>query len=214
MDSFDPCLSSNSFYFLFPFFFILLLSVVWVALSGFTFSVSFIFNFFIQEFSNVLRKVNTVNFMRPLIFFVLVLLNLLGFIPYIFSLTRHALFTCFVSLILVLPIFINIFFFNRVSFIEHLTPKSCPRALIFVIVLIELVSILIRPVTLILRLAANIIAGHVISSLIRGFITSLSFSGFTLYMSQFFIILLETGVCSIQGYVFGLLFILYLKDCV
>ena len=215
IDTFDPCLRILSVYALYPLLFFILFFSVWSVFSGFMVVTNFVSNnLFLLKKTGPDIKASVYGFIRPLIFLILVSFNFLGFSPYIFSVTRQPLFTFFFSLIFVLPVFINIFLFNNRSTAEHLTPKNCPFSLIFFLVLIEFVSLLIRPITLILRLAANTIAGHVIRGLVRGFITKISFANFFMFIAQFFIVVLERGVCLIQGYVFGLLFLLYFMESI
>ena len=214
IDIFDPCLSGGRVYYMFSFFFIFSLFRVWPIFRGGSFLLHKMFVFFKNEFFAVLRKTRWANAFSPLSIFIVVIINLLGFFPYIFAVSSQPLFTFFFSLIVVLPIFINAFRYNNSLTVAHLTPKNRPTGLIFILVLIELISLLIRPITLRLRLAVNIMAGHVIRSLIGGAVTSLCLPAIGAYFGQFFIVLLESGVCLVQGYVFGLLYILYLKDAV
>jgi F-type H+-transporting ATPase subunit a len=92
-----------------------------------------------------------------------------------------------------------------------LVPTGTPGALIPLIVIIELVRNFIRPITLSVRLAANIVAGHLLISLInRGAPISLSM-GFML-IGGLILFFLEVGVAFIQGYVFSTLRVIYLSE--
>jgi ATP synthase subunit 6 len=98
-------------------------------------------------------------------------------------------------------------FFNS---IKKLTPQGSPYSIMNFIVIVELVSILIRPITLSIRLTSNIVAGHLLISILVRFTLS---SGY----HRFFIVivimnLLEIGVSFIQGYVFSILLFMYYFD--
>jgi F-type H+-transporting ATPase subunit a len=97
--------------------------------------------------------------------------------------------------------------------IAHLVPLGTPAALIPVIVIIETVSSIIRPATLAVRLAANMIAGHLLLALLGGQ-GSLSLRGATRLLAVFLILLiiLERAVACIQSYVFTILSSLYLNE--
>jgi F-type H+-transporting ATPase subunit a len=95
----------------------------------------------------------------------------------------------------------------------HLVPLGTPVVLIPLIVLIELVRNFIRPITLRVRLMANMVAGHLLLTLIRGRITG---GGELVFLSVFLVLLcfvvLESGVALIQRYVFSMLSSLYLRE--
>lgn len=79
--------------------------------------------------------------------------------------------------------------------------------------LVEIVRVLVRPVTLSIRLTANIGAGHIVLALVGGFLTSImadaNFSSLLLYLINSFYFIFELAICCIQGYIFSLLLILY-----
>jgi len=97
-------------------------------------------------------------------------------------------------------------FKNRAA---HLVPEGSPLYLAPLIVIIEIISHLIRPFTLAIRLAANMMAGHLIISLLSR-ISILSFFGFiNSFLFQRALLVLEFGVSVIQGFVFSILLLLY-----
>lgn len=98
------------------------------------------------------------------------------------------------------------------EFIAHLVPFGTPLGLIALIVVIELVRVLIRPITLSVRLAANMVAGHLLISLVC--IPSLSSSPIiaACLAGASIIIVLERAVALIQAYVFSTLSSLYIGD--
>ncbi len=146
-------------------------------------------------------------------FFFILGANFIGLFPFIFTPSRHLVFTLSLSLPLWLGsiIWARLFQFNRV--IAHLVPLGTPAALIPVIVIIETVSSIIRPATLAVRLAANMIAGHLLLALLGGQ-GSLSLRGATRLLAVFLILLiiLERAVACIQSYVFTILSSLYLNE--
>ena len=93
----------------------------------------------------------------------------------------------------------------------HLVPVGTPPALMPLIVVIESIRRLIRPITLSIRLMANIVAGHLLLSLTRSSIHNLS-SFLGSMPAQFILLGLEIAVAIIQGYVFMILMTLYLKE--
>lgn len=149
------------------------------------------------------------NFVCVMTFVYLVLRNLIGLFPFIFTRTAHPYITLGIGLVLWISFFLIGW---RKSFKEraaHLVPNGRPIALAPLIVLIESVSHLIRPFTLSIRLAANIMAGHLIIGLLSRIrvINVLGFS--TSIMFQSLLLILEFGVAVIQGFVFRILLLLY-----
>ena len=97
----------------------------------------------------------------------------------------------------------------------HLVPVGTPRFLMPVIVIIETVSRIIRPATLAIRLAANIVAGHLLLTLLGSQAPSLSVVNLMiLILGLIVLLLLEVAVACIQSYVFTILSSLYLNELV
>merc|ERR1711909_235228 len=94
----------------------------------------------------------------------------------------------------------------------HLTPETTPVGLIPALVLVELTSLFIRPLTLFVRLMANIIAGHILLILLRNFYLIFPFFIFNRFIIILLIlVLLEICVSLIQSYVFSILISLYIN---
>lgn len=110
-------------------------------------------------------------------------------------------------------IFIEIgFIFKALKrFLAHLVPSGTPNILIPLIVLIELVSNFIRPITLSVRLAANIVAGHLLIRLVNGGKLTIITTPIIL-ISGIVLIVLEVSVAFIQGYVFSTLSVIYFSE--
>jgi len=97
--------------------------------------------------------------------------------------------------------------------LSHLVPQGTPNALIIFIVLIELVRNLIRPITLSVRLTANLIAGHLLISLLGGAIIRVTaFTGVFFIVIPLLLTVLELAVACIQAYVFITLITLYTTE--
>lgn len=150
------------------------------------------------------------------LFTIIIFSNLIGLIPYIFSTTRHLLFTLSYALPLWLILVISALTKAPISTIAHLLPANTPTWLCPPLVLIETVRIIVRPITLSFRLAANISAGHIVLSLIGIYFSSALFSSIfsslLLIRIQIIYIIFEIGICLIQAYIFCLLLSLYADE--
>lgn len=148
-------------------------------------------------------------------FFCILRLNFIGLFPYIFTPSRHL--AC--SIAIALPMWLGYIsygiIYNCRNLLAHLTPQGTPGYLIPLIVLIETVRSLIRPFTLSVRLVANIIAGHLLLTLISGIISSISYTGTgIIIVAQTLLITLESIVAIIQAYVLIILSVLYAGEVV
>lgn len=149
------------------------------------------------------------------IFFFIIFSNFIGLMPYIFTSTRHLS----ITLVLALPIWLGTILFSILfqynNLLAHLVPLGTPSFLIPVIVIIETVRNIIRPITLSIRLAANIVAGHLL-------LTLLGSQGpraprmilIILIISLILLLILEVAVACIQSYVFTILSSLYLNELI
>lgn len=139
--------------------------------------------------------------------------NFLGLLPYIFTRSRHIVITLALSLPLWISLMLLGWIQHRKHIFAHLVPQGTPFALIPFIVLIETIRNIIRPGTLSIRLAANIIAGHLLLTLLGNTGPSLSTSIlFILLLSQILLLILESAVAIIQSYVFAVLRTLYTRE--
>jgi len=147
------------------------------------------------------------------LFSLIVFNNRLGLLPYIFTRTRHLTITLSLSLPLWIAFIIYGWINHTQHIFAHLVPQGTPGPLIPFIVLIETIRNVIRPGTLAVRLAANIIAGHLLLTLLGRTGPSLSLSLVTLLLiSQILLLLLEAAVAVIQSYVFAVLRTLYARE--
>ena len=149
------------------------------------------------------------------LFFIILVRNLWGLIPYVFGLTTQLVWTITLSLVVWLGIVISSIEYNFVYFLSHMTPQGSPLLLAPILNLIEIVSLFIRPLTLSLRLSINMTTGHILISLLRTAVGVRFFSSFTFILLVFLIrgyLLFELGICAIQGLVFRLLRSQYLGE--
>lgn len=136
--------------------------------------------------------------------------NFLGLLPYVFTRTRHILMT----LSLALPIWMCFMIFgwmnNTQNIFAHLVPLGTPSLLIPLMVIIETIRNLIRPGTLAVRLMANIVAGHLLLTLLGEIGSGLVYYIlFFLIFCLILLLILEIAVAVIQSYVFAVLMTLY-----
>jgi F-type H+-transporting ATPase subunit a len=168
-----------------------------------------------QEFKTLLgpNRQNGCSFIFISLFSLILFNNFLGLFPYIFTSTSHLTLT----LTLALPLWIRFILYGWINHTQHifahLVPQGTPRVLIPFIVCIETIRNVIRPGTLAVRLTANIIAGHLLLTLIGNTGNSLSsiLLGFLL-IRQIALLLLESAVSIIQSYVFAVLSTLYSSE--
>lgn len=146
-------------------------------------------------------------------FFFLLGSNFLGLFPYIFTSTSHLSITLTISLPIWLGRISWSIFYQYNSIFTHLVPLGTPNALMPVIVIIETVSNIIRPGTLAVRLAANMVAGHLLLTLLGSQGPNLSYTLVLFVMASLLLLLaLELAVACIQSYVFTVLSSLYLRE--
>nr|YP_010415011.1 ATP synthase F0 subunit 6 [Littoraria melanostoma]URW97533.1 ATP synthase F0 subunit 6 [Littoraria melanostoma] len=148
------------------------------------------------------------------LFLFLIFMNLAGLIPYVFSPTSHLAVSLSLGLPLWLSLLVSAVFFNPSSVVAGLLPMGAPAPLNPFLVLIETVSILVRPITLSVRLMANMSAGHIVLTLVGNYMTASffatgMFSMLLLISIQVLYTIFEFGIGIIQAYIFCLLITLY-----
>nr|YP_010454083.1 ATP synthase F0 subunit 6 [Euprymna morsei]QXJ42060.1 ATP synthase F0 subunit 6 [Euprymna morsei] len=151
------------------------------------------------------------------LFITIINFNMLGLMPYVFSTTSHLAMTFVLALPLWLSLIISSYMNNPYSSLASMLPLGTPTFLIPFLPVIESLSILVRPITLSIRLAANISAGHIILTLIGDYLTISMMSSSYLISSMVMAIqmgyfIFEIGIGIIQGYIFSLLITLYTDD--
>lgn len=139
--------------------------------------------------------------------------NFLGLFPYIFTSSSHLTFTLSLSLPLWLSFILYGWINNTKHIFCHLVPQGTPGVLIPFIVCIETIRNIIRPGTLAVRLTANIIAGHLLITLLGNTGTNIPIILiFLLIIVQILLLILESAVSIIQAYVFAVLSTLYSRE--
>ena len=153
------------------------------------------------------------------LFIYILINNLIGMIPYSFASTSHFILTFSLSFTVVLGATILGFQKHGLKFFSLFVPSGCPLGLLPLLVLIEFISYLARNVSLGLRLAANILSGHMLLNILAGFTYNIMTSGFIylfvgLIPLSFIIAFsgLELGIAFIQAQVFVVLTASYIKD--
>jgi len=164
------------------------------------------------------------SFFFPLVFsvFMFVLgLNMIGLIPYSYTLTSHFFVTFTFSLSLFLGINILTMIIHGLNSFSLFLPGGTSIVLAFLLVPIELISYVFRPISLSIRLFANMMAGHTLLKVIAGFgltlMTMNSFYFILHYVPLLMLVplfLLEVGVALIQAFVFSILISMYLNDAI
>ena len=139
--------------------------------------------------------------------------NLLGLLPYSFTFTSHII----VTAALALTVFIGVTIVGLVNhgfhFLSFFVPKGVPAALMPLMIPIEIISYLSRPVSLSIRLFANMMAGHTMLKVFAGFILTLGLlGGWAPLAMDVALIGFEVLVAFLQAYVFTVLTCLYLND--
>nr|YP_009692258.1 ATP synthase subunit 6 [Anthonomus pomorum]QEH58463.1 ATP synthase subunit 6 [Anthonomus pomorum] len=162
--------------------------------------------------------IKTHSFKGSTIFFIslfsfILLNNFLGLFPYIFTSSSHLSFALSLSFPLWLAFMIFGWFKNTTHMFAHLTPQNAPAVLLPFLVIIETISSIIRPGTLAIRLTANMIAGHLLVTLMGNSGNSLSLTLLSvLILMQILLLILESAVSIIQAYVFSILSTLYSSE--
>ena len=139
--------------------------------------------------------------------------NMFGMIPYTFTVTSHIIVTFVLAAFIFIGVTIVGFAKHGFGYLKLFVPSGVPAILLPLIVVIEVISYLSRPVSLSVRLFANMMAGHTMMKVFGGFVISLGIVGGWLPLS-FSVALtgLEILVAFLQAYVFAILTCIYLND--
>nr|UXF58259.1 ATP synthase F0 subunit 6 [Philodromus sp.] len=149
------------------------------------------------------------NFLCVMTFLYLMMLNLLSLFPFIFTGSAHPMITMGFGVVLWISFFMMGWSKSFKESAAHLVPMGAPIGMAPLMVLIESVSHIIRPFTLSIRLAANMMAGHLIVGLLSSISTMSFFGLINSYLLQSILLVLEFGVSVIQAFVFSILLLLY-----
>nr|YP_009734514.1 ATP synthase F0 subunit 6 [Acropyga sauteri]QBG38682.1 ATP synthase F0 subunit 6 [Acropyga sauteri] len=186
----------------------------WIIPSRYQMMFMMLMNFILKEFNILINysKSNLIIFLSLFLF--IIMNNFLGLFPYIFTSSSHLSFCLSLSLSLWISMMLFSTFNYINDFFSHLTPQGTPYILMPFMVIIESISLIIRPLTLAIRLTANMIAGHLLLSLLgsSGQIINNLMIFMIMILSQFFLFILELSVSIIQAYVFSILSTLYSSE--
>nr|WJJ67907.1 ATP synthase F0 subunit 6 [Hypoderma sinense] len=194
---------------------IMIPSIYWLMPSRYNIMWNNIMMILHNEFKTLLGPMssNGSTFMFISLFSMILFNNFMGLFPYIFTSTSHLSMT----LTLALPLWLCFMLFgwmnNTQHMFAHLVPQGTPPILMPFMVCIETISNLIRPGTLAVRLSANMIAGHLLMTLLGNTGTQLPIIILSmLIMTQIALLVLESAVTMIQSYVFAILSTLYSSE--
>nr|YP_010154755.1 ATP synthase F0 subunit 6 [Ceratina okinawana]QQX27990.1 ATP synthase F0 subunit 6 [Ceratina okinawana] len=215
-ENFDSSTNSNMSLNWFMMFFPLLLMpyYYWMIPSRINYLWFLIINMIYNEFKIITTKFyqsNIIIFLSLMIY--LMLLNLFSLIPYIFTITSQMSFNLILSMSLWLSFMLYSWINTPMKNLIHLVPLNTPLMLMHFMVIIELISNLIRPWTLAIRLTANLISGHLLFTLLGMFMSQilLPIMIMTIFI-QNLLLILEFSMSFIQAYVFSILSILYFSE--
>ncbi|MBZ0262093.1 MAG: F0F1 ATP synthase subunit A, partial [Hyphomicrobiales bacterium] len=139
--------------------------------------------------------------------------NVLGLIPYSFTVTSHIVITLALALVVFIGATIIGFIRNGFGYLKLFVPSGVPVLLLPLVVVIEIVSYFIRPMSLSIRLFANMMAGHMMLKVMAGFVVMLGVTaGWLPLVAMVGLMGLELLVAALQAYVFALLTCMYLSD--
>jgi F-type H+-transporting ATPase subunit a len=160
----------------------------------------------------------------PLVFtlFMFILLaNVIGIVPYTFTVTSHIIITVAMALLVFFTVIIYGFYKNGLHFFNLFVPKGIPIYILPLIVFIEVLSFLSRPISHSVRLFANMLAGHILLKVLGGFVAALGGLGILGWFGAVLplglvvaITALEVLVAFLQAYVFAILTCIYLNDAI
>jgi len=176
--------------------------------------------------ANTLRNVTGDEGMKffPFVFslFMFILFaNLVGLVPYGFTVTSHLIITAALALLVFFTVIIYGFWKNGLAWLKLFVPSGIPTFMIPLIVVIELLSFFSRPISHSVRLFANMLAGHITLKLVAGFIGMLGGVGLVGWLGAIAplaltvaLTALEFLVAALQAFVFAILTCIYLNDAI
>lgn len=154
----------------------------------------------------------------PFVFslFMMVLMgNMLGMLPYSFTFTSHIIVTAGLGVLVISVVTIMGFVNHGTHFLSLFAPAGLPKFIYLILVPIEVISFLSRPITLAVRLAANMTAGHTVLKVFALFSVQMGLIfGLAPMLMNSMLVALELLVATLQAYIFTILTCVYLKDAI
>lgn len=154
------------------------------------------------------------------IFMFILLCNLIGLIPYTFSVTSHIIVTASLALLVFFTVIIVGFAKNGLGFLKLFVPSGVPIYILPVVVAIEVFSFFVKPLSHSVRLFANMLAGHITLQVLAGFVATLIGAGIAAIIvpiplaADAAMLAFELLVAVLQAYVFAILSCVYLNDAI
>ena len=167
--------------------------------------------------SNTLRE-NAGESARPYfpfiftMFMFILMCNLLGMVPYSFTATSHIIVTFMLAMIVFVTVTLIAIIKHGTKFLMFFLPAGTPWWMAPVMYLIELFAYLTRPVSLSIRLAANMMAGHTILKVLAGFVILMGIGGVIPFAFLVILTGFEIGIAILHAYIFTVLSCVYLND--
>ncbi len=140
--------------------------------------------------------------------------NLLGMVPYSFTFTSHIIVTFAIAFVVFIGVTIVGFVYHGAHFLSYFVPKGVPKIMLLLMVPIEVLSYLTRPVSLAIRLFANMMAGHTMLKVFATFTIMLGVFGVAPLLVNVALTGFEFLVAFLQAYVFTVLTCIYLNDAI
>jgi F-type H+-transporting ATPase subunit a len=148
------------------------------------------------------------------LFMFILFANTIGLIPYSFTVTSHIIVTFALAASVFLGVTVVAIIKHKMKFFSYFLPAGTPLYMAPLLIPIEILSYLARPVTLSLRLFANMMAGHTMLKVFAGFVIALGLAGVFPLAVLIALYLLELIVAVLQAFVFTILTCLYLHDAI
>lgn len=146
------------------------------------------------------------------IFLLILISNISGMIPYNFTATSHICVTITLSILVFSIVTFIGFYYNKIMYLKILMPEGTPLFLAPLIIMIELFAYFARPVSLAIRLAANMTAGHVVLKVLATFSIVSGYLGIIPFILLTILTGFEIFICVLQAYIFTVLTCAYLND--
>ena len=160
----------------------------------------------------------------PLVFSIFMLVavsNIIGIIPYAFTISSHIIVTAALALLVFFTVLVYGFYKNGLKFFKLFVPSGIPLAILPLVVAIEIISLLSRPISHSVRLFANMLAGHITLKVFASFVTMLGAMGILGWAGAVLplaltvaLTALELLVAFLQAYVFTILTCIYINDAI
>src|SRR5450432_1623068 len=155
------------------------------------------------------------------LFMFIMVSNMIGIIPYTFTVSSHIIVTVSLALLVFLTVLVYGFYKNGLKFFKLFVPSGVPIYILPLVVLIEIISFLSRPVSHSVRLFANMLAGHITLKVFASFVTMLGAFGLVGWVGAILplgltvaLTALELLVAFLQAYVFTILTCIYINDAI